>query len=225
MKRNPLSRNPFANRRLAGGIPVKAFNTTPTVLAMLALISAIHVLQRVPWEPLQFMLLNMAFEPLRFLALFLGLDVGSPLPILLSPLTHALLHVDIVHLLINGAFLLAFGTEIDRRMGSWRFLLLFALCAIGGAMAVELRLLMVEKIVIVIGASGAISGLFGALVRPMPSHRLLLVGSFVAINVVIGFTGFPGANGIQMVAWDAHVGGFFTGFLLQPLFRRRGEAP
>ena len=56
--------------------------------------------------------------------------------------------------------------------------------------------------------------------RPMPQRRTTFVVVFVAINIVLGFTGFPGSHGVQGIAWDAHIGGFFTGFLLYPLFQR-----
>ena len=61
----------------------------------------------------------------------------------------------------------------------------------------------------VVGASGAVFGLFGALLvvnrRLGIENRGLFV--FFAINAAIGF--FPGAN----IAWQAHLGGLVTGLL------------
>lgn len=219
-----MRRNPFAGPYPAQDRNIRAISTTPTVLTVLAVLAGLYLLRLVPSDGLQQFLLNLSFEPLRFLALILGYRLDPWLPAALSPVTHALLHVDFVHLAVNSGCLLAFGTEIERRLGGLRFLLLAAVCAIAGAMAVELRFLIVEQPVIVIGASGAVSGLFGALVRGMRSHRLLLVTSFLVVNIAIGMTGIPGSEGVMLVAWDAHVGGFFAGFLLYPLFRYRRAA-
>ena len=70
----------------------------------------------------------------------------------------------------------------------------------------------------VIGASGAISGVFGGvlmLMRYVGSLTSLLpvAGIWIALNVFFGiFGGTPGAGGEQ-VAWVAHIGGFVYGLL------------
>ena len=220
---------PFAARQSAK----RAINSTPAVLSLIGLLIAVHVASLVDWAPLNAALVAMAFLPPLFLQMLFnvgewlaefgglsGLEYLLPLLVLVSPLTHALLHADIMHLLVNCAFLLAFGTEIDRRVGSRRMLGLAALGALGGALAVLAVFFVTGIPHIVVGASGAVSALLGALVRPMPQRRTTFVVVFVAINIVLGFTGFPGSHGVQGIAWDAHIGGFFTGFLLYPLFQR-----
>ena len=76
--------------------------------------------------------------------------------------------------------------------------------------------------VAVVGASGAIFGLVGALLviqrRLGGNSTQLLV--LVGINLVIGF--IPGLN----IAWQAHIGGMITGALIGLIFvqtRRRGQ--
>ena len=78
----------------------------------------------------------------------------------------------------------------------------------------------------VIGASGAISGVFGAVLMLMryagnlPS-LLPIAGIWIALNVFFGlFGGMPGAGGEQ-VAWAAHIGGFVYGLAGHPPSSRR----
>jgi membrane associated rhomboid family serine protease len=37
---------------------------------------------------------------------------------------------------------------------------------------------------------------------------------WIIINVVAGLTGLGTGPGIQLVAWEAHIGGYFAGLLL-----------
>lgn len=204
--------------------PLKAINSTPLVVSTIAVLAGIHVLWFVPFQPLQFYLLSLAYEPWRFLILLLGHDVRPWLTTLLSPLTYTLLHGDIVHLALNSAFLLAFGTGLQRQVGAWRTSALFLAGALGGSAAVTLTFYFTLQNTLVVGASGAVCGLFGGLVYCWPGHRLLIIAVFVAINIVFGMLGFPTASGIQAIAWDAHLGGFAAGLLLFPLLRPRPDA-
>ena len=52
-----------------------------------------------------------------------------------TALTYAFLHGSWAHVLLNSVWLAAFGTPVARRCGGLRFLLLGALCAVGGAVA------------------------------------------------------------------------------------------
>jgi membrane associated rhomboid family serine protease len=78
----------------------------------------------------------------------------------------------------------------------------------------------------VIGASGAISGVFGAVLMLMRYTGNLpslypIAGIWIAINVFFGlFGGMPGAGGEQ-IAWAAHVGGFLYGLLAIRFFAPR----
>jgi membrane associated rhomboid family serine protease len=78
----------------------------------------------------------------------------------------------------------------------------------------------------VIGASGAISGVFGAVLMLMRqvgslSSLLPIAGIWIALNVFFGiFGGTPGAGG-EPVAWAAHIGGFVYGLAAIRLFLLR----
>jgi len=78
-------------------------------------------------------------------------------------LTYAFLHASWVHVGLNSIWIIAFGPPVARRLGTWRFLALFAATAIAGALvhwafnAMDIRQL--------IGASAADSGLMAAASR------------------------------------------------------------
>src|SRR4051812_35376018 len=52
--------------------------------------------------------------------------------------TAAFLHIGPVHLLVNMLALLIFGSELERDLGRWRFLALYLLSALSGAVAIQL---------------------------------------------------------------------------------------
>jgi membrane associated rhomboid family serine protease len=213
------------------------------VLGVLAVLALIHLARGLLSDAQdQDLVWALAFVPARYGPG--GADIaGGALARFMSPVTHMLLHGDISHLLINGAWLLVFGSPIARRLGPVRFLLFLGFCGICGALT--FWLLNPELEVPMIGASGAISGLMGGLLRVLFSvldrrrsgsadvdvqdvPRLTLrqvltdrraMGTiiiWVALNVALA-TGLgdyaPGA-----VAWEAHLGGFFAGLLSFALF-------
>jgi membrane associated rhomboid family serine protease len=126
-------------------------------------------------------------------------------------LTSLFVHGSIIHILFNMYSLFVLGPELERLVGRWRFLALFLLSGFGGSVAVLLS----SPGSAVIGASGAIFGLFGAyfvIARHLGgnSRQLIIV---IVINLVIGFI-VPG------IAWQAHVGGLLVGALVAFLLVR-----
>jgi len=120
-------------------------------------------------------------------------------------LTSLFVHGSILHILFNMYSLYVLGPELERLVGRGRFLALFLLSGLGGSVAV----LLTSPNSAVIGASGAIFGLFGAyfvINRHLGgnSRQLIIV---IVINLVIGFL-VPG------IAWQAHVGGLLIGALV-----------
>ncbi len=94
---------------------------------------------------------------------------------------------------------------MERLIGHGRFVALFLLAGFGGSVAV----LWLAPSVAVVGASGAIFGLFGALFVIQRSFgganvQLLIV---LALNLVMGFV-VPG------ISWQAHIGGLVVGALV-----------
>ena len=78
----------------------------------------------------------------------------------------------------------------------------------------------------VVGASGGISGLFGAVLMMLAMRgglrsMLPAIAIVVALNVGMGLWGAaPGAEGYE-VAWEAHLAGLIAGLaLIRPFLRR-----
>ena len=173
-------------------------------------------------------------------ALFFGLEAWPPglqkVPGWATVLTSAFLHGGWLHLGGNMLYLWIFGDNVEDAMGPVRFVLFYCLCALGAALAQGL--VDPSSTVPMIGASGAIAGVLGAylVLHPRAAVRVLLViliffrfihlpawlvlgvwiaGQFIAVPAALNNTGGGG------VAYFAHIGGFVTGMVLIPFFKRR----
>src|SRR5262249_35571098 len=131
-----------------------------------------------------------------------------------APFTYQFLHGGWVHLVVNMVSLAAFGAPVERLLGARRFVLFYLSAGVvGGFVHV---LFFSDSMDPVIGASGAISGVFGGvlmLMRYVGSLTSLLpvAAIWIGLNVFFGFLGgTPGAQGEQ-VAWLVHIGGFVYG--------------
>lgn len=129
--------------------------------------------------------------------------------------THAFLHGGFLHMLFNMLILLHLGREAVLRLGARGFLLIYLLCAVGGA---ALYGLLSTSNAPMLGASGAVFGLFGTTMFWDLQRRRFLSASLqpvlrmgvglLVMNVVL----FVMVGG--MLAWQSHLGGFLTGFAL-----------
>lgn len=131
--------------------------------------------------------------------------------------TLALVHGSLLHFLFNMFTLYLIGPAIERRIGGPAFLVTYLLLAIAGCAAVAL----ISPGSAVVGASGAIFGLFGAYIglqRMIGGRFDTQVLVVVGVNLLIGLF-------LQGVSWEAHVGGLSAGlafgFGLGALERRR----
>lgn len=159
----------------------------------------------------------------------------DPAAYVLGPVTHLFLHGGLVHLLLNMAMFLAFGTPIERRLTGATFTLLYAICGLAGACG--WLLFHPDAINPLVGASGAISGMVGAVGRlslssgpraDMPFRNrktaLVFVILWLVFNFIFGVVGLAMFGMEGDVAWEAHLGGFVAGFLLIGLFTRLAGA-
>lgn len=140
---------------------------------------------------------------------------------LVDPITYQFLHGSFTHLGINMLALLAFGAGVERRIGGLRMAVFALIC--GVASALIHFVVYPSSIVPVIGASGAVSGLFGAILRLRARGELRrglwpLVALWIIMDVVSGTIGMGGDG--KPIAWVAHIGGFVAGLLLFGLFDR-----
>lgn len=228
-----------------------AINLPPVILWLGAGFILVHVIRRFVGEAVdEELLLTFAFIPARYA------EFGSTLPggegaRLWTPFTYAFLHADFVHLLVNIVWMASFGGALARRFGSVRFLALSAVSAVAGAAAHLLTHL--GDMALVIGASGAVSGMMAATARfafapggPLAGGRtasafrvpaeglvamltngraLAFILIWFAVNVIFGLAGPMVAGVSGPIAWEAHVGGFAAGLLLFRLFDPVGRLP
>jgi membrane associated rhomboid family serine protease len=119
-------------------------------------------------------------------------------------LTAAFLHVGPLHLIVNLLALFVVGPSLERVFGTWRYLAVYLLGALGGSVAVYL---FDDPGRAVAGASGAIYGLFAATLVVLRSlgldARFMLLA--IGLNFAVSF-----APGISLLG---HLGGFLAGGL------------
>lgn len=107
------------------------------------------------------------------------------------------------HIAFNMYALYICGRVLEPMLGRLRFLALYLVAGLGGSVAV---LLIADPRVAVLGASGAVFGLFAAMFVLLRSRgvQTMQIVILIAINLALGFV-FPG------IAWEAHVGGLVVG--------------
>lgn len=209
------------NPPIARGSPEPpAFNVPPVTLAAAGLLVAVFAVLAL--APAWWTVAAVDWLAVRPVLVAKALSDPQPVPTLiagLSLLSHALVHLDGMHVALNVGFLLAFGGGCERAFGTRRYIGILVVAAIAGAMA-KLALDWNTPLYL-IGASGAVFGCMGAFIRlmiggsaPMRHRGVILLGSLVIVNFILTFAG-PAVFGIDgQIAWDAHVGGFLAGFLL-----------
>ena len=226
------------------------FNVPGVVLVVLGLCVLVHAVRwLLPADEELWLTAALAFIPMRLMSgVAVQLPGGEPATIT-SFVTHLFVHGDTTHLLVNMAWLLAFGSPLARRTDALRFLAFFAVCGIAGALFYVL--VNGRVLTLVVGASGAISGLMGGAMRfvflrlasmrtlgvgpPIHAAPLMSLGETVRdkriLLVVFGWTilnvllawGAAGLTDAAGIAWEAHVGGFYAGLLLYGLFDRQAQ--
>lgn len=153
-----------------------------------------------------------------------------------QPITHAFLHADPVHLMLNMLGLVMFGAVLESEWGTRRFLVFYGVCVLGAALCqFALATWMVEaqgRVAYALGASGGIYGLLVAFGWSFPNQRIglfLLPMTFKARYFVIGLIAlqlalalFGGNTGESHVA---HLGGAAFGALLILYWRRDRTRP
>ncbi|MDO8147646.1 rhomboid family intramembrane serine protease [Isoptericola sp. b408] len=140
-------------------------------------------------------------------------------------LTAAFLHSTTpLHILFNMYALWLVGPFLEQAFGRARFIALYVLAAVGGQVGVLLLAdpLQESWYVGVVGASGAVFGLFGAIIpvlRRLGRNAGQIV-VLIAINMALPLW-------LPNIAWQAHVGGLVVGlalgagFALAPRERQR----
>lgn len=127
------------------------------------------------------------------------------------------LHGSITHILFNSWALWLFGPALERRFGSSSFLALYLAAGVMGGAAYQVS----GRMQFAVGASGAIFGLFGAMLaatyrqRRSPAGRAVFsqLALLLGINLFLPFI-------VPNIAWEAHLGGLAAGLIIAAAWDR-----
>jgi len=124
--------------------------------------------------------------------------------------TGLFVHSSLFHILFNMWAVWIFGRMLENLLGTWRFVALYFLAGLGGDLAVTL----LSPLTPVVGASGAIFGLFAAffVIQRSLGYNAVQLLVVMGLNLVVGF--LPGTA----ISWQAHVGGIVLGLLTGLVF-------
>jgi len=136
--------------------------------------------------------------------------------------TYMFIHVDFMHFFFNMLMLWMFGAEVGQWMGAKHFTIMYFFCGIFAAFfSVAMCVLGLTNNPI-IGASGALMGVFVAYYKFFPERRILMffiipmkikhaMWVMVAFDVMFANTG-------DAIAHFAHLGGVVAGFIYMALY-------
>jgi membrane associated rhomboid family serine protease len=142
--------------------------------------------------------------------------------------SYSFLHGGILHLGVNMLALWMFGRDVERVLGSRRFLQYYLGCVVSAALLQLLVAYVSATPYPTVGASGGVFGLLLAyglffpyrklmlLFPPIPMPAWLFVSLYAALELVLGVTGSQAG-----VAHFAHLGGMLGGYLLLQIMARR----
>ncbi len=139
-------------------------------------------------------------------------------------LTYGFLHAGFWHLALNMLTLWSLGRVVIDRVGGTKFLAIYAFSLLGGGAGYGL---MAGTVQAMVGASGALFGLAGAILaweyldRFLLRARLWPVARAALLLVALNAALYYAMGGV--LAWEAHLGGFIAGwiaaFLVDPRAR------
>lgn len=130
--------------------------------------------------------------------------------------TAAFIHAGLIHIAFNMWFLYIVGTSLERGIGRLPFLAIYVASIFAGSFGA----LLFEPRVPSVGASGALFGLFGALIVIAARRGISIwqsgLGATLVLNIVISLS-------IPDISIGAHAGGLAGGLILGWLYVQFGE--
>lgn len=150
------------------------------------------------------------------MASWFGFDAGNLPGRWWSVVTYAFVHASVWHLAANVYGLLVFGPRLERGWGARRFVWLYLVCAVGGALV---HMLFVRGSGLV-GSTAAVFGIMTVFAMQWPNEEVrvfgmiamrarTLVGWLIAINLLVGLFGTgDGTN----LAYFAQLGGILAAY-------------
>ena len=138
--------------------------------------------------------------------------------------TYMFVHIDFWHFLFNMLMLWMFGSEVADMMGGRHFTAMYMFCGIFAAVFSLAMFLLGLTSAPIIGASGALMGIFVAYYKFFPDRTLLMFFFFpmrikyamwfmVAVDVLM-------AHSSDGIAHFAHLGGVVGGFIYMYFYER-----
>jgi len=122
-------------------------------------------------------------------------------------LTSMFMHANWTHLMMNMAVLFQFGILLERDMGArWKYLIIYFVGGLLTSIISYYYIAYFEPNTNLVGASGALSVLFGWFAMRVPHMRGGLIVSILLISFLPQFLGMN-------VAWYAHLIGFGIGWV------------
>lgn len=194
------------------------FNLPPATATLMGVLTIWYLIL----EAVGFYDLGLRYQIYEYLGFIPGAFTGATDFKFYHPLGlffYIFLHGSWVHFLMNVVMLAAFGAGLERFIGGRRMVELFLVSSLAGVVAHFI--IYPDSLMPVIGASGGISGIFGAAIVILNKRGMLgggrngiwpFVFLWVGISVIFGLFGSELAGGAQ-IAWVAHLGGFFAGLL------------
>ena len=131
-------------------------------------------------------------------------------------ITSGFLHANVLHIGLNMLILWLVGSPLEEMLGRGRYLLLYFVSLLAGSAGALLQ----APLVTTVGASGAIFGLFGALLVLEYFATGQIVGGqafgLIVINLVFSFA-------FNNISWGGHIGGLVGGILGTLVLARFGR--
>ncbi|RLG26148.1 rhomboid family intramembrane serine protease [Methanosarcinales archaeon] len=181
-------------RGVGGTMDWLRFASHNTAFLLLLIICVVFLLEYIPWV-------------FNTLVLVPGTVIERPWTLV----TYMFLHGGFAHLFFNGMFMFFFGPELERRIGTARFLSIFF---ISGVLAAVGHMLTSD--VGIVGASGALYGVFAALAVIAPHIRIYAF--FIPMRITHALILFALLDFLWMgsgdaVAHMAHLSGLVVGLV------------
>lgn len=131
-------------------------------------------------------------------------------------LTYGFLHSGAMHLLVNMITLFSLSKTILDRVGQASFLAIYFGAGLGGAAGFAL---LAPDLRPMVGASGALFGLFGAVLawRYRENDGRVQVAGVISVLAALNLVLWYAMDG--QLAWQAHLGGFLSGWAIALLFK------
>ena len=160
---------------------------------------------------------------------YLGL-ISHPHILIYEPwrwITHMFIHANWQHCLGNMLFLMVFGDNVEDYYGHKKYFILYLLWGIGAALGQVATYLLMNMVVAMVGASGAISGVLGAYLVLYPDAKVTgkLVGNKKIPAKIFLVAWFAGQFMMAMmgnagpIAVIAHICGFILGCITATYYR------